>query len=128
MRVEFSGKQKCSLRFVWSLAAVFGLMLGIPGCVDNSGDASPFAEAPEQMVWKYAIGDKVLHKSGVLGVVVDMDFYCLDDRRGFGRYAIGENQWKSGKKMQCYYIRISSDGGLTQEWVSVLELEDAPDG
>ena len=128
MRVELSGKQKCGLGFVWSLAVVFGLMLGIPGCGGSSGDApSIIAEAPEEMVWEYAIGDKVLHKSGVLGVVIDMDFDCLGGR-GFARYAVGENQWDNGKKMQCYCIRVSGENGLTSDWVSVLELEDAPDG
>jgi len=78
------------------------------------------------MIWEYAIGDQVLHKSGILGVVIDMDFSPLSGR-GVGRYAIAEGQW-DGKKMQCYLIRVPDETGLTTEWVSVLELEDAPDG
>ncbi len=104
--------------------SIFAFML--VGCGSDSGNAPSTIVETEEMVWKYAIGDKVLHKSGVYGVVIDMDF-CDLSRHGFGEYATGENQWVR-KKMQCYHIRIpSAENGLTKEWVSVLELEDATD-
>lgn len=122
-KVTLSGKQKCGLGFTWLVSGIFGLML--VGCGGDTGDApSTLAEAPETITWEYAIGDKVLHKSGVLGVVMDMDFAAM---AGFASYARGEGQW-DGKPRQCYRIRVPGENGLTCDWVSVLELEDAPDG
>lgn len=106
----------------WLVSCVFTLML--VGCSGDCGDApASLAETPETMTWKYAIGDKVLHKSGVLGVVIDIDFSTM---AGFGSYAKDEGQW-DGKQTQCYRIRIPGKNGLTCDWVSVLELEDTID-
>lgn len=103
------------------------LLALLAGCRSGTSDGlapTTQAESPEKMTWEYAIGDKVLHKSGVLGVVTDMDFSAM---AGFGSYATGEGQW-DGKPRQCYLIRVQGENSLACVWVSVLELEDAPDG
>lgn len=124
-KVTLSGKQKCGFGFTLLVIGIFAGSL--VGCCDGTSDGlapTTIAEAPEAMTWEYAIGDKVLHKSGVLGVVVDMDFSAF---AGFGSYATGEGQWDR-KPIQCYRIRVPGENGLTCDWVAGIELEDAPDG